>query len=352
LKRVVFDSQLLQAKGSVATPRDIARLTGLSLPTVGHILGNRGHRYRKETQEKVWQVALELGYRPNPAAAAMLTRRFNAVGMLLSVEPHRSNLPVELFDSIHDELARHNFHLSVAKFSDRDLVDETFVRKMAGRWMVDGFLINYFTDFPLRMAELLDRFKIPFIWMNSPHTRDCVYPDDIQAGRMAAEKLIALGHRRIAFYDPTGTVHYSSSDRRAGYSQAMQEAGLQPNIVQTPYLTCLEQVPDVEALLTSESRPTAIILYRERSVEVVCAIARKHGIVVPRDLSLLLFHHTPLDSTVGFISRMVIPYEKMGLSATQLLLQRIKGENVGPFPPTVVPFDFDPGTSCVAHPAE
>ena len=91
LKKETNGTRTPLVKGSFATVRDIARVSGLSLPTVGHILGNRGHRYRKETQEKVWRIALELGYRPNPAAASILTRRFNSVGLLLSVEPHRSN---------------------------------------------------------------------------------------------------------------------------------------------------------------------------------------------------------------------------------------------------------------------
>jgi len=334
-------------KGSFATPRDIARVSGFSLPTVGHILGNRGYRYRKETQEKVWQVASELGYRPNPAAASMLTRRFHAAGLLLSVEPHRSNLPVELFDSIHDELARSDFHLTLAKFSDRDLIDETFVRKMAGRWMVDGFLINYFTDFPQRMAELLERYKIPVIWMNSRHSHDCVYPEDELAGRMAAKKLIALGHRHIAFYDPTGSTHYSTSDRRNGYRQAMMEAGLEPNAVTTNTITMLEEIPDIEALLSMVPRPTALILYRQRSIEAICMVAKERGLKIPRDLSLLVFTHVPAFSTVGMISRMVVPFEKMGQCATRLLLQKIKGESAGPFPPALIPFEFDPGTTCV-----
>ena len=334
-----------------ATPRDIARVTGFSLPTVGHILGNRGHRYRRETQEKVWQVAFELGYRPNPAAASMLTRRFNAVGLLLSVEPHRSNFPVELFEGIHDELARNDFHLTVAKFSDPNLVDESFVRKMASRWMVDGFLINYFTNFPQRMAELLERFKIPVIWMNSRHSYDCVYPDDVLAGRIATEKLIALGHRRITYYDPTGTVHYSSSDRQAGYRQAMLDAGLEPHLVCTPYHSARDQIGDIEGILSSNPRSTAIILYTHRSVDPVCTVARSRGLRIPRDLSMLLFSHAPADSTFGFVSRVIVPFEQMGQSATRQLLERITGKSADPFPPVLIPFDFDLGETMAPPPS-
>ncbi len=168
--------------------------------------------------------------------------------------------------------------------------------------------------------------------MNSRHSHDCVYPADIQASRTATEKLIALGHRHIVFYDPTTTVHYSASDRRTGYRQAMLEVGLEPNCLTTAYRTTQGQIPNIEALFDAAPRPTAMLLNSHRSIEAVCTVARSRGLKVPEDLSLIIFHHVPGESTVGFISRMVVPYEKMGQYATRLLLQRIEGKSMAPFP--------------------
>ena len=58
---------------------DVARLAGVSHQTVSRVL-NQHPNVRPQTREKVLAAIRELGYRPNAAARALVTRRTHTLG--------------------------------------------------------------------------------------------------------------------------------------------------------------------------------------------------------------------------------------------------------------------------------
>ena len=63
--------------------RDVARLAGVSYQTVSRVL-NDHPSIRDSTRERVLAVIAETGYRPNPAARALVTSRSRTIGVLSS----------------------------------------------------------------------------------------------------------------------------------------------------------------------------------------------------------------------------------------------------------------------------
>ena len=57
----------------MATLKDVAKASGLTVGTVSRVLNNRGYISDK-TREKVYQVMKELNYQPNETARALSNR--------------------------------------------------------------------------------------------------------------------------------------------------------------------------------------------------------------------------------------------------------------------------------------
>jgi len=331
--------------------KEIARVTGLSVPTVGNVLGRSAARYSADTRHKVLEAARRLGYKPNSSARAVRQGRSGCAALILSRShpDSHSHIPAGLLDGIDDELAQHNMHLTIARLSDDELASDEVLPKVLREYLADGMIVNYTHEILPGMLEVIRAHHTPAVWLNAKLAEDCVYPDDFAAARDATAALIALGHQRIAFVKliapwlPQGAtveqtlarMHYSIADRRDGYVAAMRAAGLTP---QTAYLDRLipqsEQLSACHTLLTGEHRPTAVLLYSDLDLSLVLSAAAAVGLSVPRDLSVLVFH--PVEPWVAGkqVSAVAVPTAEMGGRAVRMLLQKVK----------------DPDASCPAQP--
>ncbi|HEY5730336.1 MAG TPA: LacI family DNA-binding transcriptional regulator [Anaerolineales bacterium] len=71
------------------TSKDIAEKVGVSRTTVSLVLNNvRGIQISDKTRQKVLNAANELGYVPNAAAQALVSRRTKAIGLVLTRTQH------------------------------------------------------------------------------------------------------------------------------------------------------------------------------------------------------------------------------------------------------------------------
>jgi LacI family transcriptional regulator len=327
----------------------LARHIGVGQKTVSRVFGAPGY-VSEAMREKVLAAARGLGYRPNNSARAMRTGRFNNVLLLKSAYRVVSYLPDLLLDGIQDTLARHNFTFTLAKFTDEELTRKDFVPKTLRELVADGFLVNYDTNFPQRMVNLIQAHPTPAVWINSKQNADCVYPNDFQAGRLATEHLLRLGHRRIAyldFYIRHGTVcHYSRTERLEGYRAAMREAG-QAEILVTPEQPVPDpEKPDVAArIMAGAERPTGAVSYSEQeALALMYGAATQYGLRVPRDLSIVTvgmgeFH---LGVPLTFVDN---PMRQVGCAAVEMLLKKLEHPDQ-PQPPQAVEFTLVEGGSC------
>jgi hypothetical protein len=179
--------------------KQIAADCGVSMATVGHILGNKRHMHSEETCVRVLSHAEKLGYRPNSSAKAIGSGRFRCATLLLSTHPTKSNLPDEKLTGIHDALDAHDYHLNIARMTDERMAFDVSLPKFLRQWMTDGILVNYTSEIPERILEGIHADRAPVIWINSKQDGDCVRPDDYLAGYQATERLLDLGHRRIRY---------------------------------------------------------------------------------------------------------------------------------------------------------
>lgn len=326
------------------TQKQIAEKLGVSRQLVGFAMGE-STAISDETRRQIRAEALSMGYMPNGLARAMKSGRLGCVALLLSTQEERSHLPPNLLDGIHDTLAAHDLHLVLTKLPDDKLTSEGFVPKILREWMADGLLIDYINHIPERMIELIHKYQVPAIWINSRQETDCARPDDEEAALRATRHLLSLGHRRIAYVDTHSLrgseTHYSVNDRRQGYRRAMREAGLAPRVLAGESRRGHETEAAIAALKGAD-RPTALLSY---GAETAISAVLSTGLRVPEELSLLTFYPREWRLLNLPLSVMLIPERGVGEAAVQMLLQKIEAPQES-LPSRVVPFDFEPGRTC------
>jgi LacI family transcriptional regulator len=341
-----------------ATINDIAKRAGVSDMTVSNVLGNRG-RFGKGTRRRVLDIASELGYRPNASARAIRHGRFGCAALVLSTaEQGRSVLPDGMLLGITEALEANEMHLSVACLPDVQLTDERFLPKILREWLSDGMLINYNRKVPERMLELIRRFRIPAVWLNRKGDRNCAYPDDFGAGRRAAEMLLELGHRRLAYVGFTSVredeePHYSVVDRPSGFVEAVRQAGLpEPPVIDAPHLRrekAAQRTDLLAEMLRQDDRPTGLATYSSGDAFHAVRAAERLGMSVPQDLSLIVFGG-PVVYVGQQTDALLVPTKEVGAAAVEMLLWRIEHptETVAS---RAIPFEYRPGQTTAPAPA-
>lgn len=309
---------------------DIAARAGVSKWTAARVLsGDADYKrptYAKRAQ-RIREIAASIGYQPNAAAAAVATGRFNAATLVLSRYAQRSYLPDYLLSAIQGGLASAGMHLNVAQLPDEELTDPARVPKLLRQLASDGLLINYITRIPRSMIELLERHRLPSIWINTRRDHDCVYPDDLGGAEEATRHLIELGHRRVAYlhYAPEWDApHYSALDRRAGYLRAMAAAGLRPRVIGFNEPVADEDAHDLaRGWLGSAARPTGVVTYGEGDAAVVLTAAYSLGMDVPGDLSIISFSAGGAIFPRLRLTQLYLQEGAVGETAAKMLVQKI-----------------------------
>ncbi|MBA3683770.1 MAG: LacI family DNA-binding transcriptional regulator [Planctomycetes bacterium] len=334
-----------------ATLKDVARASGCSFQAVSAILGARAHEFSVELRDRVVAAADQLGYRPSSSARSMRQGRTGCVALVRGTAPTLNTVSDQVLFGITSELESHDLHLALLTLDDATLTSDVELNKILRQWMADGLLIKYDTRIPARLSDVLARFKIPAIWINSRHDCDCVLPDDHGAGVRATRHLIALGHRRIAYADYAYNLsdpeeHYSASDRYAGYREAMREAQLEPALIAGD-----KQVPEDGrvgyslAQLARPDRPTAIVCNSAWVAYPFWHAAMRLGLAVPADLSLFTFEVRRQNNLGPELSQLLVPDYEVGRTATAMLVDKLRDPEAR-HQPRAIPFKMIVGETC------
>jgi LacI family transcriptional regulator len=313
------------------TLEEIARVAGVATITVSRVLNGQA-QYRRPAfarrAARIRRIADELGYRPNCAAQAMRSGRHGAVALLLSTVRYRSLLHPPLLDGILAALTPRGLHLTLSPVPDERLSDPDYTPKMLRTWACDGLLVNYNAEIPARLEEMVAKAAMPTVWINSKHEANCVYPDDFGAARALTERLLAAGHRRIAYANYMApnrvpAMHYSAVERHEGYAAAMRAAGLAPRrLDRDRVLERDERVSHSLDWLRAPDAPTAVLCYCARTAASIAHAVHLAG--VRPSPTLFAFGDEPPYAESYEWHTVRIPMHAMGERATELLLELIE----------------------------
>src|SRR5215217_6812428 len=190
--------------------QDIAREANVSRVTVSLVLAGKDQT-SEETRKRVMEVAQRLRYRPNLLVQGMQTGRTYAVGVIMPASMHFHG---QVARGVHDELVANDF-VPIQLWADpsEDLTKATEleqIHRLVDR-RVDGVII-WPADVSVpdvHFREIWQR-QIPLVTVDRETTThaDHVGTNEEIGGKLAADHLLALGHRNVAhvtFSKPTGS---------------------------------------------------------------------------------------------------------------------------------------------------
>lgn len=310
------------------TIHDVARHAGVSSMTASRVVNQR-HHVSEEMRERVMASVRALGYKPNLAARAARTGNLQ-IGLLYS-NPNSSNLSAFLmgafleagklgYQLLVEPTATHPTHLAAV----RKLVDHGVEALILPPPLCDDEEI-------LKMLRKRGVTAVAFTTAKPRSDTSAVLIDDYKGAVMMTERLIALGHRDIAFV--RGDMKHSTAVRREeGFRAAMADAEIEvrPQWVVDGDFTYRGGLDAGRRLLESGDRPTAIFASNDDMAAAVMAVAHRKGMDVPGDLTVAGFDDTPLASAVWpALTTVRQPIAAMAREAVVLLLEQIRARRAG-----------------------
>ena len=302
----------------------MARVAGVSVATVSRAL--RGlDRVSPETRERVLRVAEDLHYVASPTATSLASGRTRVVAV---VAPFLTRwFFATLVSAIEKSLRAREHHVILFDLED-DSYDQRLPLSQNMLWKrVDG-VITLNVPMSPEEVELVDRLGLPLVAIGSPVPgRACVRIDDRAAMLTAVEHLVGLGHTRIGYIGavPQNVAHIQTpQDRLEAFLGAVGEHGLTcaDGWVLGSDWTAEAAARDSAVLLDSDDRPTAIVAASDEMAIGVRESARRLGLRVPEDLSIIGIDDYVLSGVLG-LSTVRQDVAGLGTAAAELLLRAL-----------------------------
>ena len=318
------------------TIKHVAADAGVSLQTVSRVINNEAS-VSPEMKARVQGSIDRLGYVPSIAAQRMSGSRSYLIlavndrdrtiadwrarqgtdwidqmllgGMLMCAE-HGYRMLFELVDTHSDHVER-ELSAAIAALQPDGII---LTPPHSDNPQIVGFLAQQNIPF-VRIGSIQNGAGIP------------ISMDDEGSARTATEHLLAKGHRRIGFI--AGSPEYDLSRWRiAGWHRAMDAAGAPcDGLLEHGDFSYASGDVAARRLLTSPSRPTAIIASNDQMALATLEVARELGIEVPAQLSVISFDNTPIVRfTQPPLTAIDQPIAATASKAVELIIAAQKGE--------------------------
>lgn len=302
----------------MVTLEDVAAYSGVSRATVSRVV-NGDKNVRATTRAKVESAIMELGYSPNLAARELASSQSHTLGLVTT--SYRGGFFGALMDSIQTEAELHGKQLLVTQgrnSAENEWQAITYLHSLRCNGLI--LHVRAISDDKLRQLAhgghafvLLDRLV-------SELEQRCVAFDHHKAGYLATQTLLEYGHTRIACVSGS-LMRYPSLQRRQGFLDAMQDAGLQP-------IACLEGEYDLQSgyrqtrAILATSQPEALFFCSEEMALGGLLAITEQGLSVPEDISIICYDSGERAAFIHpALTSVYFPITDMARFATRLLLE-------------------------------
>jgi DNA-binding LacI/PurR family transcriptional regulator len=306
------------------TIKDLAILLGMAHTTVSRAL-NDHPKISAETKVRVREAATKLGYVANSGARSMRMGSSKLVGLI--VPDVQNEFYSAAARAMAGQCAQLGYQMVLGVSEDDPLREEQHVRTLRETRAAGLLIAPSGAPTAQTAAHLRHLPTVQFLRCDRRLGSAWVLADDIDGTYKATEHLLDLGHEKIAFLG--GTLEVSTGLRRiAGYETALRERGLpvdnalqrfgppRPEFGEAALDSFLAAAVDLSAVVVGSSRQLLGVL---RSV-------RKHGMSIPRDLSVVAYGDADwFEVSDPPISAIALQVREMSERATQLLFQLLDG---------------------------
>jgi DNA-binding LacI/PurR family transcriptional regulator len=285
------------AKKTVQTINDIARLADVSKSTVSRAL-NDSPLIGQETKERIRAIARQHNFEMHVSGRRLSTKESYTVAFVTHAYDAEFSMAdqfgLELLGAMSNGLAAHRYDLLMAHV---DPYDKTWPHQYLDTGRADGFILMTSSRKQYHIQTLLN-MGAPFIIWGIPlpgHHYSSVTSDGFTGGKLAAEHLLKIGRKRIAFLGGPAD-ELEVQQRYQGYESALAAAGSPVESKRVAYgdfssasgkttmRQLLDQAPDLDAVFVNSDA---------MAITAMEAI-RESGRRVPEDVAVVGYDNISL----------------------------------------------------------
>ncbi len=310
------------------TIKDVARQLNVSVSTISRAFNDK-YDIKKETREKILQVAGEMGYHPNPIARKLIQQKTFNVGVVVP-EFINSFFP-EVIMGIQDVLIKKGYQTLIMQSNEcfeNELKNVTTLEEN----LVDGLIISLSMDTKnLECYQNLIRKGYPMVFFNRTNddlAASKVIFDDYKWSFFTTEHLIKQGCKKI--FHLSAYQHLNLAKKRInGYLAAMKKHNLtaKPEWIIETGLYVEEGERVMQQIIDSAEIPEAIFCVNDMTALGAMRAIKRNGLSIPEDIAVAGFTETPFAELVDPpLTSVKQPAYEMGEIAADLLLKQIEND--------------------------
>lgn len=311
-----------------ATMKDVAVQANVSTATVSRALMNPD-KVSQSTRNRVEQAAIEVGYLPHSLGRNI--KRSESRTILVIVPDICDPFFSEIIRGIEVTAAAHGYLVLIGDCAHQNQQEKTFIDLIITK-QIDGMLLLG-SRLPFDASKEEQRNLPPMVMANefAPELElPTVHIDNLTAAFNAVYYLQELGHRRIACIagpEEMPLCHY----RLQGYVQALRRNGIvvDPRYIARGNFTYETGAAALAQLIALPEPPTAIFCHSDVMALGALSQAKRSGLNVPEDLSIMGFDDIALSQFCDPpLTTVAQPRFDIGKEAMLLLLDNMNGQNV------------------------
>jgi DNA-binding LacI/PurR family transcriptional regulator len=311
----------------MATIKDVARRAGVAISTVSAVL-NRSAPVSELVISKVDKAIAAVGYVPHGAARSLRSGNSQLIGLIVPniANPHFAAVAREI-----ENICLTAGYMTVVYSTGQDSERESQVLKMLRVQRVAGLIIIPTRSDAEHGSQLVDKIRVPTVMLDMfveglPY--NVIKTDNIEAGRLAADHLLGIGHRRIGIIVGIEGLA-TSDDRLAGYLKAHAERGVavEPGLQVAGNFDQAQAYQRTIEILQRRDRPTALVAISNMMTLGLLFAVRELKLRVPADLSIVGIDDLEFAAVVDPPPTVVVtPILAMARRSIELLLKQIVGK--------------------------
>jgi LacI family transcriptional regulator len=308
---------------------DIAQKLGVSAVTISKVLHNHPDISEK-TRKRVLNYIKKVDYQPNILARSLATGHSFLVGLVVPDLLHP--FFAEIAKSLSQTIGTKGYLLIIASSEEDPDLEAREIRQLQARHL-DALVIASCAQKSPQIEQLALQ-KDPYVLIDRNFSKlksNFIGTDDVRAGRIATEHLIAVGCRSIAHI--RGRKNSVGDGRFEGYKAALQSHGLRYRseyVISRPNVDVgsIEQGKlAIEDLLKRKVRPDGIFCYNDPLAIGAMERVLNEGLKVPDDIAIIGCGNLHYDSTLRVsLSSIDQQTALIGKYAGELLLKLVKAK--------------------------
>ena len=313
-----------------ASIRDVAQAAGVSIGTVSNVL-NRPEIVAPATVSKVLDAIKQLGFVRNDAARQLRAGRSRSFGLI--VLDTRNPFFMDLAHGAQQRALDDGYTVMTGGSDDSSDREHTLLN-IFGEQRVAGVLISPVHN-DLTQLWRLRESGTPVVLVDrgsSDTSFSSVSVDDVMGGQLAAQHLIDIGRRRLAFVG--GPLNIEQVLHRLEGAQAVVAARADASlrVMSTAALTVAEgrRIGAELHAMPLHERPDAVFAANDLlALGIMQALVMSGELRIPEDIALVGY------DDIDFATAAVVPLtsvrqpaQEIGARAVQLLLQETSGSAV------------------------